>query len=140
VLRAVLDANVFVSAAIHPGGPPGRIIERFLGADGFTLVLSEAIVREVLRALEYPKVRRCVRHDLDSALWFEDLVVLADVVSGTFQVAGVSEDPDDDKYLAAAIAGLASFVVTGDPHLLTVREYERVRIITPRSFLGLLGA
>ena len=140
MLRAVLDANVFVSAAIHPGGPPGRIIERFLRADGFTLVLSEAIVGEVLRALEYPKIRRYVRHDLDPALWFEDLVVLAELVSVTVQVAGVSEDPDDDKYLAAAIVGRASFVVTGDPHLLTVREYEGVRIITPRSFLDLLGA
>ena len=140
MLRAVLDANVFVSAAIRPGGPPGRIIERFLGENGFTLVLSEDIVREVLRALEYPKVRRCVRRDLDPALWFEDLVVLAELVTGTVQVAGVSDDPDDDKYLAAAVAGRASFVVTGDPHLLTVREYEGVRIITPRSFLDVLGA
>lgn len=140
MLRAVLDANVFVSAAIRPGGPPGRIIERFLGEHGFTLVLSEDIVREVLRALEYPKVRRYVRRDLDPALWFEDLVVLAEFVAGTVQVTGVSDDPDDDKYLAAAIAGRASFVVTGDPHLLTVREYEGVRIITPRSFLDVLGA
>ena len=140
MLRAVLDANVFVSAAIRPGGPPGRIIERFLGENGFTLVLSEDIVREVLRALEYPKVRRYVRRDLDPALWFEDLVVLAELVAGTVQVAGVSDDPDDDKYLAAAVAGRTSFVVTGDPHLLTVREYEGVRIITPRSFLDVLGA
>jgi len=74
------------------------------------------------------------------ALWSEDRVVLAKLVSGTVQVAGVSEDPDDDKYLAAAIVGRASFVVTGDPHLLTVREYGGVRIITPRSFLDLPGA
>ena len=139
MLRAVLDANVFVSAAIRPAGPPGRIIERFLGENGFTLVLSEGIVREVLRALEYPKVRRYVRRDLDPALWFEDLVVLAELVAGTVQVARVSDDPDDDKYLAAAVAGRASFVVTGDPHLLTVREYEGVRIMTPRSFLDVLG-
>ena len=139
MLRAVLDANVFVSAAIRPGGPPGRIIERFLGADAFTLVLSEDIVREVLRALEYPKVRRYVRRDLDPTLWFEDLVVLAEFVTGIVQVAGVSDDSDDDKYLAAAVAGRASLVVTGDPHLLTVREYEGVRIITPRSFLDVLG-
>jgi putative PIN family toxin of toxin-antitoxin system len=139
VLRAVLDANVFVSAAIHPGGPPGRIIERFLGADGFTLVLSEAIVREVLRALEYPKVRRYVRHELDPALWCEDLVVLAELVPGTHQVSGVSTDPDDDKYLAAAVEGRASFVVTGDPHLLTVGEYEGIRLVNPRTFLDLLG-
>ena len=140
VLRAVLEANVFVSAAIHPGGPPGRIIERFLRQDGFTLVLSEAIVEEVLRALEFPKVRRYVRRDLDPALWFEDLVVLAELVPGTDPVSGVSKDPDDDKYLAAAVEGRASFVVTGDPHLLTVGEYEGVRIITPRAFLNLLSA
>jgi len=140
VVRAVLDANVFVSAAIHPDGPPGRIIERFLRTDVFTLVLSDAIVDEVMRALAYPKVRRYVRRGLDAALWMEDLVLLADVVLDTVQVTGLSKDADDDKYLAAAIAGRASLVVTGDPHLLTVGEYEGVRIVTPRAFLDLLSA
>jgi uncharacterized protein len=140
VVRAVLDANVFVSAVIHPDGPPGRIIEQFLLTDAFTLVLSDAIVDEVMRALAYPKVRRYVRRGLDPALWMEDLVLLADFVLDTVQVTGVSKDPDDDKYLAAAIAGRASLVVTGDPHLLTVGEYEGVRIVTPRAFLDLLSA
>ena len=140
MLRAVLDANVFLSAAIHPGGPPGRIIERFLRAESFTLVLSEAIVAEVLRALEYPKVRRYIRREIDPALWFEDLVVLAELVPGTSQLAGVSKDPDDDKYLAAAVEGRASFVVTGDPHLLVVGQYEGIRIVTPRTFLQLLDS
>ena len=139
MVRAVLDANVFVSAVIHPDGPPGRIIERFLRTDVFTLVLSDAIVDEVMRALAYPKVRRYVRRGLDAALWMEDLVLLADVVLDTVQVTGVSKDADDDKYLAAAIAGRASLVVTGDPHLLTVGEYEGVRIVTPRVFLDLLS-
>ena len=138
MLRAVLDANVFVSAAIHPGGPPGRILEWFLRTDAFTLVLSEAIVVEVLRALEYPKVRRYVRRDLDPALWFEDLVVLAAFVPGAYQRPGASPDPDDDKYLAAAVEGRATWVVTGDPHLLSIGEYEGVRMISPRAFLDLL--
>ena len=138
VVRAVLDANVFVSAAIRPDGPPGRIVEQLLRIDAFTLVLSDAIVDETLRALAYPKVRRCVRRGLDPALWMEDLVVLADFVVDVAPVPAVSQDPDDDKYLSAAIAGRAAFVVTGDPHLLTVGEYEGVRIITPRAFLDLL--
>lgn len=140
MLRAVLDANVFVSAAIRPDGPPGRILEQFLRADAFTLILSDAIVDEVLRALAYPKVRRYVRRGLDPALWMADLVLLADFVLESTQVLGVSKDPDDDKYLAAAIAGRASLVVTGDPHLLTVGEYEGVRVVTPRTFLDLLSA
>ena len=139
MIRAVLDASVFVSAAIRPEGPPGRIVERFLRAEAFTLVLSDAIVDESMRALAYPKVRRCLRPGLDPAQWMEDLVVLADFVLDVPQVTSVSEDPDDDKCLAAAVAGRASFVVTGDPHLLTVGEYEGVRIITPRVFLGFLS-
>lgn len=138
MVRAVLDANVFVSAAIRPEGPPGRIVEQFLRTDAFTLVLSDAIVDEAMRALAYPKVRRCVRRGLDPALWMEDLVLLADFVSDIAPVPAVSKDPDDDKYLAAAIAGRASFVVTGDPHLLTVGEHEGVRIVTPRAFLDFL--
>lgn len=140
MLRAVLDANVFVSAAIHPDGPPGLIIEQFLRADAFTLVVSEAIVDEIIRALAYPKVRRYVRPGLDPVLWMEDLVVLADFVPEPNPVSGVSKDPDDDKYLAAAIAGRAPLVVSGDPHLLTVGEYEGIRIVTPRAFLNLLHA
>jgi len=140
VLRAVLDANVYVSAAVHPKGPPGRIIERFLRTDTFTLVLSAGIVEEVLRALAYPKVRRYVRRDLDPALWFEDLVVLAELVPGAYQLSGASQDPDDDKYLAAAVEGRARFVVTGDPHLLAVGEHEGVRIVSPRALLDLLGS
>jgi len=140
VLRAVLGANVYVSAAVRPEGPPGRIIERFLRTDTFTLVLSAAIVEEVLRALAYPKVRRYVRRGLDPALWFEDLVVLAELVPGTSHLSGASLDPGDDKYLAAAVEGRVRFVVTGDPHLLAVREHEGVRILSPRAFLDLLGS
>jgi predicted nucleic acid-binding protein len=48
VLRAVLDANVYVSAAVHPEGPPGQIIERFLREAAYEIVVSPAIVDEVL--------------------------------------------------------------------------------------------
>jgi uncharacterized protein len=60
-------------------------------------------------------------------------------VAGDDDVIGVSEDPDDNKYVAAAIEGSATFVVSGDPHLLDVNEYQGVRMITPRAFLDFLG-
>jgi putative PIN family toxin of toxin-antitoxin system len=118
VLRAVLDANVFVSALLRPEGPPGQIIERFLRTVAFEMVLSPAIIDEVLRALAYPKVRSLMRDTAVPELWFEDIVVLADLVSGAHQMAGVCADPDDDKYVAAAIEGRAALVVTGDRQLL----------------------
>jgi hypothetical protein len=136
---AVLDANVYVSAAIHPEGVPGQLLERFLRESAYDIVLSPAIIDEVVRALAYPKVRKRFRADVDAMAWFEAIVVLADLVPGDYCLHGVSDDPDDDKYIAAAIEGRAPVVVTGDPHLLQVREHAGVRIVTPRQFLDALG-
>jgi putative PIN family toxin of toxin-antitoxin system len=139
VIRAVLDANVYVSAAVRPEGPPGRIIERILRDGAFEVVLSQAIIDEVLRALGYPKLRKYIRPGLDPELWFEDIVVLSHLVGGERELKGVSKDPDDDKYIAAAVEGRAGFVVAGDSDLLDVKEYEGVRIISPRAFLDLIS-
>jgi len=139
VLRVVLDANVYVSAIIRPEGPPGRVIERFLRDAAFEIVLSPAIVEETLRALTYAKVQKYVRGTVDPQLWFEDIVLLAELVAGDDEMRAASADPDDDKYLAAALEGRATRVVTGDPDLLVLKEHQGVRIVNPRAFLGLLG-
>jgi putative PIN family toxin of toxin-antitoxin system len=138
VLRAVLDASVYVSAYIRPEGPPGQIVTRFLRNAALEIILSAEIVEGVLHALAYPKTRKAVRGKADSQLWFEDILVLAHLIAGDFKTVGVSEDPDDDKYIAAAIEGRAAFVVTGDQDLLDIGAHEGVRIVSPRALLDLL--
>jgi putative PIN family toxin of toxin-antitoxin system len=138
VFRAVLDANVYIRAAIRPQGLPGQIIERFLRESAFELVVSPAIVDEVLRALRYPKVAKYIRAELEPEVWFTGIVLLADLVAGDYVLSGVSEDPDDDKYLAAAVEGRATRLVTGDPGLLRVGEHTGVRIVNPRAFVEAL--
>jgi putative PIN family toxin of toxin-antitoxin system len=140
VIRAVLDANVYVSAAVRPEGPPGQIIGRFLRGGAFEIVMSQAIVEEVLRALAYPKVRKYIRSGRDPELWFEDIVVLSDLVAGEREVHSASRDRDDDKYIAAAVEGRAGFVVAGDSDLVDLKEYEGIRIVSPRVFSDLLVA
>jgi uncharacterized protein len=140
VLRAVLDANVYVSAAVHPGGPPGRIVERFLTDGAFEMIVSPAIVEEIFRALAYPKVRRHIRGDITPELWFEDILVLADMTPGERNLSRVCEDQDDDKYVAAALEGRAAFIVTGDRQFLALKAHEGVKVVTPRLFLTLLEA
>lgn len=139
MLRVVLDANVYISALIRPEGPPGQIVKRFLQEDSFEIVLSLAIVEETVRAFGYPKVRKYIHAGMDPELWFEDVILLAHFVAGDDELKGVSVDADDDKYFAAAVEGSATLIVTGDPDLLTVKEYRGIRVVTPRVFLDLLS-
>ena len=138
MLRAVLDANVFVSAALRPSSVPGRILEHFLVQRSFEMVVTPEIVAEVQRALGYPRVRARIAPGLDAEEWLLDVVALADLVADSGAAAGASRDRDDDRYLSAALEGGAEVVVSGDDDLLAVGEHEGVLVVTPRTFLGLL--
>ena len=138
MFRAVLDGNVYVSAIIQPDGLPGKVVSRFLRDSAFEAILSPAIFEEIVRALAYPKVRKHISGGRDPIPWFEDLALLTDMVAGDFGLTGVYSDPDDDKYLAAALEGRAGFVVTGDRRFLALKEHEGIRIVAPRTFLDML--
>ena len=138
MIRAVLDANVFVSAAVRPEGPPGQLFSLLLRGDAFVLVMSPAIAAEIADALRYPAARRCIRGRIDASQWLDSILLLADLVDDGKLPARASVDPDDDKYLHAAVAGRASVVVSGDQHLLALHDYNGIRIMRPRAFLTLL--
>lgn len=136
MLRVVLDANIFVSALIRPQGPPGQILTRFVNDQVFQLVVSPSIVDELRRCLRYPKIRRYLALTPDDVdRWVNAITLLADSVMSGKQLHVVLDDPDDDQYLIAAIEGRAQFLVTGDAHLLNIRQYEGVRIVTAKAFL-----
>jgi putative PIN family toxin of toxin-antitoxin system len=139
VPRAVLDANVIISALIQPKGASGRIVASLLKESSCELIVSPAILAEVRRSLSYPKVRRYIKvSDNDLDLWVASLELIAQPVEGNLRLNAVAEDPDDNKYIEAAVEGLAQFIVTGDRHLLSLTYYQDIRIVTPRVFLDLL--
>jgi predicted nucleic acid-binding protein len=47
----------------------------------------------------------------------------------------IHDDPSDDKFLEAAVAGKASYIVSGDNHLVKLSEYQGIRILKPRDFV-----
>jgi predicted nucleic acid-binding protein len=47
----------------------------------------------------------------------------------------IHDDPSDDKFLEAAVAGNASYVISGDKHLLKLSEYQGIQILKPRDFV-----
>lgn len=140
-MRVVLDANVLVSALIRPIGPPGRVVDRVMREEGFGLVASPAMLDELRRALQYPRVRKYLPlSEAEIDLWVDALQAIAIVVEGRPSRRVIAADPADDIYLFAAVDGLADYIVTGDRHLLDLAGYEGIPIVTPRTFLDSLPA
>jgi len=51
----------------------------------------------------------------------------------------ITEDPSDNRYLECALEGDAEYIVSGDQHLVQLATYQRIRILTPKEFLGVLA-
>jgi putative PIN family toxin of toxin-antitoxin system len=128
-VNVVVDTNVFISGVFF-GGVPGRILEAW--RDGaIELVLSAEILEEYQRVgqelgSQYPGVD------------VEPFLALL-MVGGTFVEVPplperVSSDPDDDKFLACALAANVPVVVSGDRDLLDHTGWRGIRVLRPRQF------
>jgi uncharacterized protein len=135
VKRAVLDANVVISAMLNPAGGPAAVAERV--GDAFDLVWSLAIVAECHRAANYRKLRNRFRVD-DPHLFIDKLADAAIMITAELPRLGIiPADTTDEIYLSTALAGAATWVVTGDRrHLLPLRQFAGVRIVPPAVFLA----
>jgi putative PIN family toxin of toxin-antitoxin system len=138
VIRAVFDTNVFLRALINPHSRCGRLLDEF--ADDYELVLSPAIVREVLDVLHRPRLRakfpQITQLDIGRVIaLFEQAVVVEPQ-----DVPPISRDPDGDKFLACARLAGAEYLVTEDKDLLVLENYEGTRICQPSEFIVVLEA
>jgi len=129
-VKVVLDTNVLVSGILFTG-PPHQILLAW-GEGRFELVFTSDIHEEYRRVAaelqqQFPRV------DLAAAL---DLVLVnAHAFPSAPLEAQVCADPDDDKFLACALASGASTIVSGDEHLLRVSGYRGIKVVRPRAFV-----
>jgi putative PIN family toxin of toxin-antitoxin system len=132
-LRAVLDPNVIISAALSKAGAPARLLLAW-GDGAFETVTSPLLLAELRRALAYPKLRSRIPPCTADAL-VELLARSAIHVNDPAHIPLRSQDPNDD-YLLALAAAEQAMLVTGDKHLLVLAE--RAPIITAAAFLDLI--
>ncbi len=130
-MRIVLDTNVLISG-IFFGGIPGRILSAWASGK-LTLVLSPDILDEYRRVgQELTKRYPDIEVALESVLTL--LAMNATIVDALPLDAAVSKDPDDDKFLACALASRTSIIVSGDNHLRSVSDWQGIEVLTPRQF------
>ena len=130
-MRAVLDANVLISAVLSRRGAPAALLLAWQ-AGAFELIVSPLLLTEVRRALAYPKLARLVSaSDADAFVaWIARSARVAADPPGPPPVK--SPDPADDYLITLAATERAS-LVSGDRHLTMLAG--RIPVSTPAEFL-----
>ena len=133
-MRVVLDTNVLVSALIKRGKPQ-RLLRSVLRPD-HALILSEPIIDEFSRVTADEKIKRYA-DDEAAAAYLRVLLSKAVFVRPRSRVR-VFNNPDDNV-LSTSKEGDADFIVTGDKHMLELKEFKRIKIVTVERALSIAG-
>lgn len=140
MIRAVLDTNVLVSGLISPYGPSRHIFTTWQEGR-FELVTSLPCLEELDRVLHYSRIQSKYQLAEDDIFAYILLISTPGDVVPVPQVSNrICDDAGDDKFIVAAIAAEAQFVVSGDSDLLSMNGFAGIEIVTPRDFaIDVLG-
>ncbi|TLY46555.1 MAG: putative toxin-antitoxin system toxin component, PIN family [Gammaproteobacteria bacterium] len=129
--KLVLDTNVFVSG-IFWSGPPAKILNAW-HEKKIKIVCSLEILDEYSRVSDillkkYPSV--------DIAPFINLMIRDSELFTPIRLKTPISRDPDDDKFIAVALAANCHLIVSGDNDLLSVTGYKDIEIINPNEFVS----
>ncbi|HYN31373.1 MAG TPA: putative toxin-antitoxin system toxin component, PIN family [Ilumatobacteraceae bacterium] len=132
-MLVVIDANVFVSAAIRRGASH-RIIESWLGGSAeFEVVMCPKLLGEIREVLT-TRARLRTRISLENATLFVDTIeAVVELVNDPDEIQTETRDPNDDYLIGLARAHDVDTIVSGDKDLLEWEE-QRPPVMTPAQF------
>ena len=131
-MKIVFDTNIYISAFVIPGGNAEKAYLHAIDGD-FELCTSVAILMELARKLD------------EKFGWEKQKIVqlitsisnVATVFKTTPRLKVLSDDPDN-RILECALKARVDFLVTGDKHLLKLKNYGNFKIIKLANFLRIL--
>ena len=136
-MRVVLDTNILIGALITKGTPPDRLYQAWLRGE-IELVTSTAQMAEIAEVLARPRLQKYL--DTGEAAAIVENIDTRALVLDEAPSVDLSPDPKDNPILAAAIAGHADMIVSGDKrHMLALEEVEGIPVVTAREALDRLS-
>ncbi|MBS3050721.1 MAG: putative toxin-antitoxin system toxin component, PIN family [Candidatus Aenigmarchaeota archaeon] len=133
MIKAVFDTNIFVSSIFWEKGNPHRAVE-FALEKKVRVFTSVEILQELERVLrrDFEEPDEMIQRQIGL------IVEYSDIVAVNRKVDAVKSDPEDNKILACAVSCDADYIVSGDRHLLELKEYESVKIVTAKQFVDIV--
>lgn len=128
-MRLVLDTNTALSGLLW-GGTPGRLIDASVAGQA-ELFSSAALLVELQGVLSREKfARQLAKRRITVADVFDGYAALVRLVAPAAIAPTITRDPADDQVLAAALAARANLIVSGDAHLLDLKSFRGIEIVT----------
>ena len=129
--RIVLDTNVYLSGIIF-GGNCRHILDLMIKKK-IRAITSPAILLEISQKLK--QKFKWSQNQIFTVI--KTLIKLTKVVQPQIKIRAVKIDKSDDKIIEAAVAGRTNHIVSGDQHLLKIKQYQKIKIVTPTEFLSI---
>lgn len=130
--KVILDTNIFISA-LGWKGKPREIFNRIIKGE-FELVISTEQVAELSEAMNYPKLGFTEQQKLR---FLAIVLEIANLVEPKEKINIIKEDSDDNIILECAVSSNADYIISGDQHLLKLKEFKGINVVTPKEFLDL---
>lgn len=130
-VRAVLDTNVLISAALALRGKPRRAFDWVI--DRGVMLASEPTFDEFVTRIRRPKFSRWLDAG-DREEYIDRVYAWAEFVEISEHIQEC-RDPDDDKFLEVAVNGNADVIISGDKDLKVLHPFRDIPILTPAEFL-----
>ncbi len=129
----LLDTNIIISAFGWEGKP--KEIFRKITDGKVRLITSNAQLDEIKRVVQYPRLHLTEDQQKNISASISEL---ADIVHTTGEVDLIADDPSDNMILETALKGNAKFIISGDEHLLKVKAFKGIKIVTATEYLSRL--
>lgn len=133
VFRVVIDTNIYISA-IFWNGKPREVID--LGRDGKILIFTSMDIENEIAEKLKTKFKLAEEEVNQILLDFSTFTL---PITHSRQIFVVQDDPDDNKFIECAIECGADYIISGDRHLLNLKEYEGIKIFRPSEFLKIFS-
>lgn len=132
-IKIVLDTNIYISALGWNGAERKLINQCFAG--NFKLFISKEILEEINKVLNYPKFA----FSEEEKTAFLNLINENAIKAHPKETLDlIKEDPPDNRFLECALEAHADFIISGNRHLLDLKEFKGIKILNASGYLKMI--
>tara|TARA_Y100000310_G_scaffold162838_1_gene162786 strand:- start:53 stop:469 length:417 start_codon:yes stop_codon:yes gene_type:complete len=133
-MRIVLDTNVIVSGTFWSGNSFKLL--NLIELNNFTIIVSLPILKEYNKIISSKEIlNKTTAYQQARVGSLSKILSKAILVNPKEKISIVKEDPDDNKFIEAATEANADYIISQDKHLLKIKKYKNIKILTPEEFL-----